>query len=593
MKHESVIHLSKKHSKIFIYGAGIVGKQCLTFLHDNGISVQGFIVTNKTQSSNEDGEILCLDDLSISDDIGIIIAGSIKNSIDMHLELIKQGINNYVFFKEEIEDRVLGAISFIADNSSQEMAVLGSGTVMKAVLDRCSNVKDLYIISDEYRECFLHNQRVNSFIDGLKKGVKKIVIAEDADKTSEAFIRYCDIAKENEIELYDAYGIRLNRESFVDAELAKESGYSKCALVIDSAIPKYDMNAGARLSYYYMHCLKRLGYSVWLLPLESASNEYKCKYESDGIHVVSDMEYGKSWIYVNGNCFDLVFLQRAECAEYYLDSLLQYCAKARLIFHPADLHFLRLERQYEITGDKSLKVQAKRYKEIECRTIECSDFVYVVGSAEKRYVEELSPGKKVRDIPIYLYDENKIPIRLPASERSDLIFVGGFGHNPNIDAVRWFAQEILPMVVKRIPEVICHVVGGKAPENLVALGNKNLVIEGYVSDEKLEELYQECRLSIAPLRFGAGIKGKIIEAAYYGLPVVTTSIGVEGVHDAEKFIAVADSAESFANAVIRLYDDFERIDAIANATKEVIADNYTSKVAEDILRADLEMENAV
>lgn len=575
-----------RNRKIYIYGAGKIGKQCEDLLRQNHINPAGFLVTAKNQENEKDTEIIDIDSLIVEDGIGIIIAGSIANSIEMHAELVKRGFKDYVFYNDEIGSRVRGVTSFLDSHYDDMVAVYGSGFITRAVLDRVSS-KDRFIVIDEDNEDTDLEDEISISNKIEDAGINTVIISDTVDNTSDIFVKKCDKAERAGVKLYDSHGNLLSPKRFVDKKLeaAKQSG--RCALVIDGNIPRFDMNAGARLSYYYMNCLKNIGYSVWLLLQDSTSNGYEGKLEEEGIHVVKDEEYVKSWLFINGSLFDLVFLQRPECAEFFGDILFRTCDTAKIIYHPADLRYIRLLRQYELTGDSALKMLAEHDKEIEYTTIRNSDFTYVVGSKEKEIVEKLVPEAIVRDIPIYLYDENSIPARKSASERHDMIFVGGFGHNPNIDAVEWLAEEIMPIILDSIPDIVCRVVGGNAPNHLFEYASDNLIFEGYVADEKLKELYEGSRLAIAPLRFGAGIKGKIIEAAYYGLPVVTTFIGAEGIHEPEKFIVTEDTAKGFADAIICLYSDYDRINRIAEDTKTVIRDNYTSKIAESILRSDL------
>jgi glycosyltransferase involved in cell wall biosynthesis len=138
--------------------------------------------------------------------------------------------------------------------------------------------------------------------------------------------------------------------------------------------------------------------------------------------------------------------------------------------------------------------------------------------------------------------------------RAGLLFVGGFRHTPNLDAVRWLVTEILPRVRARRPDAELHVVGSDLPAELRALGGAGVHWHGFVAD--LGPLLQACRLSVAPLRFGAGVKGKVNQALAAGLPVVATTCAVEGMGLVDGVDAlVADSAEAFADAIVRGYTD--------------------------------------
>jgi glycosyltransferase involved in cell wall biosynthesis len=135
-----------------------------------------------------------------------------------------------------------------------------------------------------------------------------------------------------------------------------------------------------------------------------------------------------------------------------------------------------------------------------------------------------------------------------------LFFVGGYQHPPNIDAAQWFVSSIWPLVRERLPGVNFHLIGSKAPERIKSLHGNGVIFHGFVND--LNPWIDGCRLAVAPLRYGAGVKGKVNISMSRGQPVVATPAAVEGLHarDGED-VLVAASAEDFAAAVVRLYQD--------------------------------------
>mgnify|MGYP001744139759 FL=1 len=160
--------------------------------------------------------------------------------------------------------------------------------------------------------------------------------------------------------------------------------------------------------------------------------------------------------------------------------------------------------------------------------------------------------------------------------------MGGFAHPPNLDAVLWFLKEVFPKIRAEEP-VNFYVAGSKVPEELKALHSpeNGIHILGFVSDERLRELYENCRLVVVPLRYGAGVKGKVIEALYYGAPVLTTSIGAEGIPAAETVMEIEDSAPRFAEAALRLYRDRAALEGLsARASTYIRAHNGMDAVWE-------------
>ena len=135
--------------------------------------------------------------------------------------------------------------------------------------------------------------------------------------------------------------------------------------------------------------------------------------------------------------------------------------------------------------------------------------------------------------------------------------------------------------------MVWHIVGGNPPEKIKKMQSANIILEGFVSDERLEELYKECRLAVVPLRYGAGVKGKIVEAAYYQIPMITTPIGAEGMSTEENTMLVEETAEGLANAVCSLYKDTEKLKEMSDNGKEFIRKYFSVKSAQDILLKDI------
>jgi glycosyltransferase involved in cell wall biosynthesis len=184
------------------------------------------------------------------------------------------------------------------------------------------------------------------------------------------------------------------------------------------------------------------------------------------------------------------------------------------------------------------------------------------------------PGKRIEVIPTIhaLHDCGK-----PFEERQQLLFVGNLAHRPNTDAVHYYMREIHPLVNKSLPQVRIFIVGDNAPPELMAYASDRIELTGYVPN--IEPWLQGCRVFVAPLRFGAGVKGKVGEALSYALPVVTTSIGAEGFGLVNESSAlIADTPEAFAAAVVRLYSDKVLWQTLAQNGRRLVAENFTLEV---------------
>lgn len=174
-------------------------------------------------------------------------------------------------------------------------------------------------------------------------------------------------------------------------------------------------------------------------------------------------------------------------------------------------------------------------------------------------------------------------VYLMEGTRTDLIFIGSCAHSPNRDALIWFCEEIYPLILKELPSLVLNVVGPNPSRDVMALQSENIKIHGKIIDSDLIDLYKSSKLSVIPLRYGAGVKGKTIEALYHGLPIVSTSVGLEGIRGIGRYLDPEDSADDFAAEVISLYHDKERWNDISERGSTHIGEFYTlEKAAEQI-----------
>ena len=205
-----------------------------------------------------------------------------------------------------------------------------------------------------------------------------------------------------------------------------------------------------------------------------------------------------------------------------------------------------------------------------------SDLTLVVSEVEKDLLARECPEAQVR---VLSNVHDPVESVKPFAERKDLLFVGGFQHPPNVDAVHFFAEEIWPQVRAQLPEVQAQIIGSKMPEDLREYGRcAGLNMLGFVED--LQPYLDGCRISIAPLRYGAGVKGKVNQSMSYGLPVVATPAAVEGMflrHGEE--VLIAESGDAFAREILRLYEDTDLWNRLSQAGLENVRTRFSSETA--------------
>lgn len=327
-------------------------------------------------------------------------------------------------------------------------------------------------------------------------------------------------------------------------------------LVIDVYTPEPDQDSGSQRLTYLMKCFRDIGYGVTFVP---NNLEFMGRYTEDLQQAGIEVLYGP-WLKSPQRVFskrpgefDFVMVSRHYMASKFVAPARRYCPKARFLFDTVDLHYLREQRMAELEESATLKRAAALTKRSELAVIAAADATLVVSSAEKSVLEKDAPGAKVHVISNV---HEVTGSRKAWSERRDLFFVGGYQHPPNVDAARWFAESIWPLVREQLPDVRFHLIGSKASDEVRALDGNGVVFHGYVED--LDPWLDGCRMAVAPLRYGAGIKGKVNLSMSRGQPVVATPMAVEGMFVRPgRDAMVAETAAEFADAVVRLYDDEE------------------------------------
>jgi len=267
--------------------------------------------------------------------------------------------------------------------------------------------------------------------------------------------------------------------------------------------------------------------------------------------------------------FDVIVYEFHSAAKQYMNELRFRQPQARTVVDTVDIHFNRLASRARVTGLAADRREAKAEKALELRIYRQADALIVVSEVERALIE--ASGVRV---PQFVISNFHVLTKFAANRvpHADLrlIFVGSFAHEPNVDAILYFCGEVWPMVKARLPRATLTVVGGGAPASVRALEGDGVRIAGYVPD--LAQIFAESDISIAPLRYGGGIKGKVGEAMAVGLPVVSTSVGVEGMGViAEQEALIADDPTQFAEAIVRLAADFDLYASLRSSARTLIA----------------------
>ncbi len=375
-----------------------------------------------------------------------------------------------------------------------------------------------------------------------------------------------------------------HRPNGVHPELEHDRYARRRVLVIDACMLTPDQDSGSMRMQAALELLVDLGCKVSFV----ADNlEHRQPYVTDlqqrGIEVLFHpyVQSIAALLAERGREFDMVVLSRHYIAVKHIEAVRKFAPDALVVFDTVDLHFLRTERQAELEGG-SVAEAARAKREEELALINAADVTLVVSPIERALLARLAPGA---DVAILSNIHDVFPPGPAFAEREGLLFIGGFRHPPNVDAMAWYVREILPYVRARVPGVVTYIIGAEPPASVRELAADDVVVTGYVPD--VAPFFARCRLSISPLRYGAGVKGKINLAMCHGVPVVATSPSVEGMHlEPGEDVLVADTPESFADAIARAYGDEALWQRLADGGRENIREHFSRDVARAAL-ADL------
>jgi O-antigen biosynthesis protein len=345
-----------------------------------------------------------------------------------------------------------------------------------------------------------------------------------------------------------------HRSNGMDPELERDRNAKRRVLFVDARMLTPDQDSGSMRTLAMLELMIDAGAKVTFV---GDNLEHRQPYVKDLQQRGVEVQFGPylrsvtQLLATRGREFDLVVLARHYVAARHVEAVRQLAPQALLAFDTVDLHFLRAERLSSLDGSAGARLAARWRRDEELALIRRVDVTIVVSPVERDVLRELAP-----EAGVLLLSNIHEPVGGGRSfvEREGLVFIGGFEHPPNTDGILWYAREVLPMLRERLPGVTTYVVGSKVPATIRSLAARDFVVTGYVRD--VAPFFTGCRLSISPLRYGAGVKGKVNLAMSYGLPVVATSPSVEGMHlRPGEDVLVADDATAFAAAIERLYQD--------------------------------------
>jgi GT2 family glycosyltransferase/ubiquinone/menaquinone biosynthesis C-methylase UbiE/glycosyltransferase involved in cell wall biosynthesis/uncharacterized coiled-coil protein SlyX len=390
---------------------------------------------------------------------------------------------------------------------------------------------------------------------------------------------------ENSKKLFERWEGRLqtHQPAGTDVDIAKDRRAIRRVLVIDHCTPTPNQDAGSITVLNLMLLLREMDFQVTFIPEDNFlyMPEYTTALQRAGIEVIY-APYVTNVEQHLKDCsdrYDLAFLFRPGVVERHSKNIRRFCPRAKILFHTVDLHFLRMSREADLQSDKSKQKAAEEMKERELAAIGAADASIVHSTVELEILRPLLPNSKLHVFPLIMAVNGSTKT---FSMRRDIVFIGGYQHLPNVDAVQYFVSEIMPLLRQRLPGVRFYAVGSKPPAEIQSLSCEDVILTGFV--EELTPLLDKMRISVAPLRYGAGIKGKIGSAMAVGLPVVATSLAAEGMSlsDGEN-VLLADGVDAIVGTLEKIYCDELLWNSVSDAGLRFAEEHWGAQAAWETL----------
>lgn len=329
----------------------------------------------------------------------------------------------------------------------------------------------------------------------------------------------------------------------------------RVVLIIDHYVPQPDRDAGSRTILAVIEALQDLGCVVKFWPDNLYRDPvYTPRLQMLGVEVLYGsqcFEQFPSYLKAYGTEFSAVLLSRPHVSLKYVKAIRDH-TNARILYYGHDLHAARMRLQHDLTGLPP-EDEIHQMENTESQIWRAADVVLYPSDEEVAQVRIACPNADVRQLSPFCCTPE--PISRNDPDHANLLFVAGFGHPPNEDAASWFVQEILPKLRGLVPKIKLFLVGSQPTDKVRGMAGPDVVVTGDVDDQTLRDFYRQASVAVIPLRIGAGVKLKVVEAMQYGLPVVTTPIGAQGLPNLSDVASVASTSDEMAKAIHRLLSD--------------------------------------
>lgn len=364
----------------------------------------------------------------------------------------------------------------------------------------------------------------------------------------------------------------LNTWSDVERSRAKVPALAGVAkpvvMVIDDRLPEPDRDSGSMDAMNMISSFVGAGWHVicGVHPKRDQDPRYTKRIEALGARRMSDADAPSVQAFVenHGAHVDAFVLSRVSAGGQFLELIRYNCPHAKIIFNTVDLHHVREGRTARLAGDEAALARAEKTRDREEYLVAKADMTLVVSSIENEMLQASLPGCVTALLP--LSREVRHP-GIPFEKRSGIGFIGGFQHGPNIDAITHLLRDVWPLVHARDPSITLEIVGPDLPPDALKDAQGPVRYRGALPE--VEGWFDTLRMTVAPLRIGAGAKGKIASSLCNGLPVVISPVAAEGMGlEDGRTVFVAATPVEMAEAIVRLHSDPALWAAAAAAAEE-------------------------
>ncbi len=381
----------------------------------------------------------------------------------------------------------------------------------------------------------------------------------------------------NRPKFYAKWNAALKDQYSHDAGLnfAKERAGKKI-LIVDACTPTPDQDSGSVDAFNLMKILRSLGCKVTFVPEDNFLyfGQYTQNLQAIGVECLYSPYVSRlaDHLRVHGHAYDVVILSRITTAARCIDLVKQYCRRARVIFNTVDVHYLREQRRAALEQNRQLAAIAEDTKAAELGVMRQCDCTILISEVEQALIREELPDVRTFHLPLILDVSDGSSADF--ASRRDIVFVGSYQHPPNVDAVLYFVRQIWPRVKHQLGDVKFHIIGGNAPSKILALADEDVIVTGHVSD--LRSRMNRYRLSVAPLRYGAGLKGKVAMSMACGVPCVVSAAAAEGMRlEHRRHALIADAEEAFSAAVVEAYRDEDLWNRLSSEGRGFVNEHFS------------------